>query len=501
MLQPVFLLHQSHNRSGGTAITVFICMTLYVLFASNGVCDEPMTNATEIPIIDVQPSDEPVLALRYRFYATKRDLKPGAAAPHFTRALAQYLQVSEEARAKWNTFQNDFEDGKFTGSIEAELEPFKECFEHLRVFGEREDLVSDSRWRDLRGPAIWEARLPEAQHSRELARLLKYQAIAQIRKKEFEGAFANVRTGYRLAEFIGQGESVVQKLVGIAIAGLMADVVQTAIATPQCPNLYWALATIPQPLVSVRDAIELELTGVEHVLPILGQSESSSMDQTAWQSLWKSTADDIRRLCADVGYGIDASDKLTAAVAIGLSTGLEDAKSRLKHLGRTTIELKRMPPERILALDTLYEIRRIMSKYGKAYLLPSSVRTDAMANENMELEEFQKQNSHSIAVQVLSIVIPSANRVNHVELRQINSINRLMTLEALRMHAARHDGNLPSSLRELDCVPAIPNPFDGKDYRYRVTNEEKSMVVTLDLEKIPQEPTSLWTLKARFPRK
>ena len=54
-----------------------------------------------------------------------------------------------------------------------------------------------------------------------------------------------------------------------------------------------------------------------------------------------------------------------------------------------------------------------------------------------------------------------------------------MTLEALRMHAAEHNGELPLSLEDLSPVPALPDPYTGKAFVYQV--EDLGGVKTVSL--------------------
>jgi hypothetical protein len=47
-------------------------------------------------------------------------------------------------------------------------------------------------------------------------------------------------------------------------------------------------------------------------------------------------------------------------------------------------------------------------------------------------------------------------------------IAALRVIEALRMYAAAHDGQLPKALDEITAVPVPPNPATGKPFVYRL---------------------------------
>ena len=65
----------------------------------------------------------------------------------------------------------------------------------------------------------------------------------------------------------------------------MLEMVTRASCTPGCPNLYWALATVPQPLLEMRSAIQMELDGMDRILPILEHAESDTLDREEWKKL------------------------------------------------------------------------------------------------------------------------------------------------------------------------------------------------------------------------
>ena len=64
-------------------------------------------------------------------------------------------------------------------------------------------------------------------------------------------------------------------------------------------------------------------------------------------------------------------------------------------------------------------------------------------------------------------LIPSCPRSTRSSVwRQANQrIGLLRCIEALRLHAAEHDGKLPASLSDV-TVPLPDDPFTGKSFRY-----------------------------------
>ena len=58
------------------------------------------------------------------------------------------------------------------------------------------------------------------------------------------------------------------------------------IAQPGAPNLYWALTTLPRPLVNLRNHLEVEQKLVENLIPELTEAELARPRTDAeWTSL------------------------------------------------------------------------------------------------------------------------------------------------------------------------------------------------------------------------
>ena len=125
--------------------------------------------------------------------------------------------------------------------------------------------------------------LPEIQESRRLARLLVVQARLQMAKGEYDKAVHTLQTGYALGRHVAEGPTIVNALVGMAICGIMSDQLELLIQQPGSPNLYWALTTLPQPIVSLRKAAEAEMNMLLVVVPDLRDIVGKARDPAYWQ--------------------------------------------------------------------------------------------------------------------------------------------------------------------------------------------------------------------------
>ena len=429
----------------------------------------------------VEPAKEPVPALRYRFYPNPRDLKPGSATPYFQRAMVHFLKKPAAVQEQIHQFLLDHEDGKAKTAIADELAPFKNVFVELKKFGECEDLHWDDRWRDLRGAEIWEAMFPEFQEARSLSRLIELKARQHLKEREFEAAFAWIRVGYRLAEYLGQGDSIIQKIVAISRCHAMNHVVREAISTPGCPNLYWALASLPESIVSIRRSIDIECLGIEYSFPVLYKAESKDLGREQWQELWSETFASLKRM--DAGGNPALANQLEQAFQSSMNADLGRVRKLILNNGYSKEHVYSMCSEQLVALNALCEVRQRASQASKASFLPSPFRERELDKAKAEHEKYMAENPKTICA-ILQFVSTAADAVIQTETKQICFVRQLMTLEAIRMHVAEH-GSPPESLNDLGPVPALPNPFDGNPFVYKSIEEEAAWHIILNCGPFP----------------
>ena len=93
---------------------------------------------------------------------------------------------------------------------------------------------------------------------RKLAFILELWARLEISRGGYEGAAIAMRTGFAMARHLGQAPTIIQGLVGAAVAGLMCREVEKFVQGEDSPNLYRALADMSRPFVEIEKSIENE---------------------------------------------------------------------------------------------------------------------------------------------------------------------------------------------------------------------------------------------------
>lgn len=78
-------------------------------------------------------------------------------------------------------------------------------------------------------------------------------------------------------------------------------------------------------------------------------------------------------------------------------------------------------------------------------------------------------NQKLIAAPVLSL-LPALARAHLKSALLERNIALLRCVEAIRMHAAQNQGQLPGSLEEIQAVPVPTNPTTGGSFSYKIEN-------------------------------
>jgi len=423
-------------------------------------------------------ASEPVPALKYQFWPARSALKPGSAQQHFFRALTLLLSQPQEHRKQLDALSVtdgvDPDIAKVRSFVETQTAVLSEL--HTMALSEVVDM--DHHIRDLGGIEMYSYLLPDVQEARTLARLLRLRAIEQLDRRDFEGAVSTISDGYRLSSLISTGETLIEQLVAIAIASIMEETVDRAIQTPGCPNLYWALASLPRPISKIRDAVQFEMHFLTRLFPLLADAEQANYPEEVWRKKWVDSLEPLGTLAGD------SSNKVSLALAMATVGFVEPARERLLASGFSAEKLANMPPTQIVIIDTARELRRLSDESVKAYLLPIEMRKPLMVARDRRFQQWvQEERWSSGGAMVAAVFFPAISRVHETEVRKLMTHQRLMTVEALRMHAATHEGKLPESLDQLDPVPAMPDPYTGKPFGYRVESIDgrSTVILTADV--------------------
>ncbi len=443
---------------------------------------DPASGETVLTMeLTLHPQSEPQPALRYRLIPEAFDRRDDNAAIYYLKAMGFFEQQAVldavkdfQRKAREAVQQSDHPEEAPAPYAWVETPPgqlpIEEVKQYLGLLAFQRQFLEeaarcnrfsvDRNIREVKEPIAY--LLPEIQTMRELARTQSLRCRVAIREGKIDDAIAIIGQQYALANHLGQDEFFVSNLVGAAISSIAWTDCLHLLQHADTPNLYWALAALPQPLISADQA-----TSTEYNLLFLQVKTLLEVDETPrpagyWQDL-------VRRMIPEIRALNDSSPQLPpdpelehAAVVALIAAAYPGAKQYLLQ----TCELD---PERVDAFPTTQTVLLAVRRYYertrdeefKWHLLPLAQYLK-FADWDYQLQADQQH--FGWITKPTDWIIPALNSIRISVARPQQTIGMLQTVEAIRDHAAQH-GRLPEALAELR-LPAPHDPFTDKEFDY-----------------------------------
>jgi hypothetical protein len=433
-------------------LLVLVSVLAVALLAPSAMCqDAPPPEPTKITLYPAAP---PRAGRAYDLVPQFFDRMPGNAAVFYGKVKAEQTQF--------------FANRELTAKIEhwctAPLDELREDNASVQLpnYYLREAALCDTCDWQLpmrREKQFYAILLSEAQELRQFARILSAQARIDIAHGRYDEALQRCQYTYALARHAAAGETLVNGLIGLAACNLANAQLRELLQQPDAPNLYWSLAVMPRTMVDFHDSLEADMRAVLMAIPELRRLDEP--ERTADQ--WQATLTELCRFQSESGNLVDQPD-WSQSVEPMLEKYLQDlpaAKQSLFECGWIEEEVQGMTDEQIVLLDVMTQFRQITQRAAAAFPLPYA---EAMRG----LSEAQ---SRADALQAARRIVPLAQpfvkslaAVRTAQAKMERELAVLMTLEALRLHAAEH-GVLPDRL--ADVAVRIPDdPVTGRPFRY-----------------------------------
>ena len=404
---------------------------------------------------------EPRPALKYTLLPEVIDQIPGNAALAYQRALQLHFQ-----NEKWN--DHVIQCRKW---IDLPLRdfPVEEAAEMVKQYRSAlEELKRASHYErcDWQIPVRQEginAILPHLAGTRDMARLLATDIRRRTARGHYESAIEQIRVGFTLAGHIGNGDTLIEGLVGIAIAKLMLARVEELIQQPNAPSLYWALTDVPPAFISSWRATRWERIFIYANLPALREVERRSLTVVDLRQMVADisplTRGILRKLCSD-------QDRIALVTAAAGLTIYPQAKRFLSDQGRSTADLAAMPVAEVIIryIRDSYEIRR--DNIFKWFALPYPEALAGLTQAETELQEAIQRDP--IGNILASMLLPALSKASFRFAELDREIALLRCVEAIRIHAAAQNETLPATLDTVVEVPVPKDPMTGQSFPYRV---------------------------------
>ncbi|QEG23048.1 hypothetical protein [Mariniblastus fucicola] len=477
----------------------FLAAMILACTSANGYPDITVINGREIrphgasPVgeygqiykITVTPAKETVPAFKYRFTVPPHRTIPGNAITHYLRSLGERSLSSpwESVRKDTERKVNDWSSSS-TPSNEIPMDQLKSASaafdSYVQNHMRRATLCRDVDWgiavEDMKGPEIVEFLLPSVQATREMARALLLQNRLAIEEQRFDDAADRLRMTYQLGQNVNEMGFLVSSLVGVAEVGMANDGVLLFAAAKDSPNLYWALAELPTPIIDIRKSLQLDISMPMRMFPELMDIENTDFSADQWKKLLVKYTNDFGKLQAVMGGRSSAKTSQTKGISMAVAlAGYSNAKQRMIERGYSEDKVEQMSVSQVILTDAALDIEYFIQMQERISYVPAS-KADQFHSDWEKLIRKQELKLRLGAI-VVTAMSPATAQVRKSAFRVQAQVNLLMAIESLRNHAAVH-GKFPESLQDL-ALPVRANPLTERPFNYSL--EGGKAVISLDL--------------------
>ncbi len=445
--------------------------------SASTIADEPEKQQQAFPLpartLTLSPRRIETLALRYPLLPPYLERTDANASPMYHRSLSE-LKMMAERLIQPNLWDNVSGwsstplDKLPQDKVRETLDAFRGTFKYAEIAARRTHCDWGLPLKEKKED-IFAILLPEIQDIRSIARLLALKARLEIARGEHDQALRTFQTAYMVALHTAEGPFLICDLVGNANASILHNQVITFISSPNAPNLYWSLTALPRPLIDLRDAIELEASGVYYYFPQLLAAKTKTLTAQQWEAELDSFIDKFERSIELIGGQVEVEEikkRLNREEILARSV---EAKAGLIMLGHPKDAAKQMPKAQAILLYTALIFDHFRDDLFKWSYVPYPRGREEFRKARQRLTEHSDE---AEIVPVASTILPAIDRaVTSVTLRQ-REVEVMRIVEALRDYAAEHGNKFPESLADIKSVPIPDNPMTGKPFNYRLDGED-----------------------------
>jgi hypothetical protein len=437
----------------------FLSCATVAVFAFPCPAAEPATTPETLIRLTVQPAPAPRPALRYLLLPELNELNPG-------NPCHNYLKCFMEQQKFF------FDKEAFQRRQKLLVMPLRELpARELQDYGSF--ALRQADWAARLDKPDWQILmklktdgisllLPDLQEMRQLASALKVRFRAEVALGRFDDALRTAKTLFAMTRHLGEHPTLIGDLVGIAVASVALGPLEEMLEQPGCPNLYWALTNLPKPLVALDKGAEGERASIA--------GEFRDLDETAPMS-----KEQLVRFIAHMDHILSDGKPIKPGDGVRgfLNARTKDegklsaARRRLVDNGLPEERVLRFPADQVILLDEKREFEVRRDDIFKLMNLPTW-QIEAIAAKTRPFGLVPNSESARPAREpalFADAFVPALYRVHQVQGRLEQRLALLRHVEALRMYAAEHDGNLPAKLSEIS-LPLPDDPVTGKPFHY-----------------------------------
>ena len=416
----------------------------------------PVEGATALT---VRPMAAPKPAMRYQLLPEVRELNPG-------NSVQWYLRCFAEQRNFFFSKQGVEERARYRAMTLAEL-----AKQELKTYGG--SALTQADWGARLETPDWdvlakvqtdgfEFRMAELEGLRVLAISLQVRLRGAIAREDYDGAIRTAKTMFAFARHLGDCPALAANLLGFEVATLALDSLEELIQQPHAPNLYWAFADLPTPLVHLRKGLQGERMRIDTELASIRADDAMSNEQLE---------EFVAKLSGRIGFVREQAGRPPKNVRAAIRSRVDDRERAARIRTRllkdapsdgvaeklSALKILAFPPLQLILLDerSAFETRR---DDALKLLSLTPFQIDAILKD-------EPKSADGLFDDFLPVVVDHRRTQARLEQR----IALLRCVESIR-----HHGTFPEKPEAL-ALPLPVDPFTGKPFGYDVS--DKAVVV------------------------
>ncbi len=402
--------------------------------------------------LSVEPKAAPVPALKYLLLPELKEMNPG-------NPIQGYLKcVLEERQFLFDKAQFAHREKLLVMPLEAlpAVTP-REYGNSALALADKAARLDSPDWQillKLKEDGVGTL-LPDLQEMRPLAKALQSRFRSEVAIGRFDDAIATAKTMFAMARHMDENPTLIGNLVGMAIAHLAISPLEEMLQQPGCPNLYWALVSLPTPLITCAKGRAGERLLIATVFNGLNSQAPMTDDQL------KKLIGSLGILLGDGNVAKGGTVERFLDERAGNPAKLEAARARLMDSGIPEATLRSFPAQQVILLDEKRECEVRFHDVTKIESFPAW-QFEALAAAAKPYTE---------RALFGDVLVEGQHAVRRGQARLEQRIALLVCVEALRLHAAEHSGAFPAKLSDI-AVPVPVDPFTGKPFCYETSGRK-----------------------------
>ena len=431
--------------------------------------------------LPIHPQPEARPALKHRFIPDRHDQVDGNAAIFYLKALGFFEETAARReldrfeQENWNIArqlgEDDYPPYTWMKTAPNEL-PVAEVKQYTNLLNFQPALLREASKRrrfDLNRNLQQEESpltvlLPDIQVMRQLGRYQTLRLRLALAENRIEDAIETVGHTYALAHHLGQDELFVPNLVGGAIAGYAWKDTAHLLSHPQTPNLYWAYATLPRPLIDMKDASSYERQFLFEQVKCLKEVTDDVKTEGYWQDFLTRFELQLAPVLNEGGFRADGPPDVQRTITVAhMAAAFPGAK-------RFLIEQERMTEEQIEKYPRLQTVLLAIRRYYE-YARDEQFKWDFVPYhkakpQGTHAKRFNEDSKrYGLITEPANLILPALLAIRAAQTRTEQQIALAQTVEAIRVYAAEHGRQLPRGLEDLR-LPAPNDPVTGNPFSY-----------------------------------